>query len=99
MLQKNGAVAGVVDGQHFIETSDQIAVFQDHPYVVGSQDDGQAHALLQIPDQFVELVARARIDAGRGFIEDQKLWVCSEGASDEDPLFLPTGELIDRTFG
>ena len=93
MLEENGAVAGIMDGQRFIETSHHIAVFQHHANVMGGQNDGQGHALASR-----ELIHRTgaggRIDAGRGFIENQKLRPAARARA-KDSLFLPAGEFID----
>jgi hypothetical protein len=41
MLQERSAIVSVVDGQRFIETADQVAVFQDHADVMGGQNNRQ----------------------------------------------------------
>jgi hypothetical protein len=45
------------------------------------------------------LVTRGSVDASGRFIENQELWIGSQGSGDEHALFLSAGEFVDRSSG
>ena len=81
---------------------DQAAAHHRHPVgeaadrvqVVGDEQGGEAHALLQLAHHVDDLGADADVEGGRGLVEDDEVGPGGKGAGDADPLLLAGRQLV-----
>ena len=52
---------------------------------------------LSLGEDAVELLLHQRIEPGSGFVEHKQRWPVEEGLQQPDLLFVPSGEIADRT--
>ncbi len=79
------------DDAAFIDDGHAVAELLGLFDVVGGEQNGALLAA-QIEDQFVNLEARLRIEAGRRFVEKQHLRIVEQGQGQREALLLSAGE-------
>ena len=62
-------------------------------------DDDDAAAVGEDPQDLHDLPLVARVETGRGLVEVEQRPVCQQLDADRDPLALAAGELLDRQVG
>ena len=67
-------------------------------HVMGGEQDGAAGEL-ELLDEFPELAAGLRIEAGGGFVEEQEVGVADKRARQREALLLAAGEVAHAGFG
>ena len=93
--------AGSAGGQHatFVHGHQPVEALR-LVHVGGGYQHAHLWAILaNAGDQFPELVARQRVDASGGLIEDQQVGVVDQRAAQAELLFHAAGELARRAFG
>lgn len=67
--------------------------------IVGDHQDGHAHLLLDVPEQFDDLGLNGDVERRRGFIGDQQFWFGGQGHGDHDSLLHAPTELVGVILG
>lgn len=67
--------------------------------VVGGADDREPTGPLEVAEKGVEAGSGRRIETGRGLVQEQEPGVGGEGARDEHPLLLSSGEAVEAPMG
>ena len=65
-----------------------------HPQIVGDENDGGAHPLLELAHQIEDLRLNGHIERGGRLVGDQELRVAGERHGDHHPLPHAAGELM-----
>ncbi len=58
--------------------------------IMGGKQDGDASALLDLPDQRDDLLLEMRIEADQRLVEQQQLWLSEQGLGEQQPLEFAT---------
>ena len=66
----------------------------DEAEIVGDHQDGHAHLLLDVPEQFNDLGLDGDIEGGRGLVGDEELGLGGQGHGDHDALLHAAAELV-----
>ena len=77
-----------------VHDGDAVAEALGFVHVMRGEQDGAA-GRLELLDQFPELAAGLRIEAGGGLIEKQKIGIADEGAGESESLLLAAGKIAD----
>lgn len=91
-------LGGAFAADDAIQSVDPGSVAVDHGEVVRNQHDCEFMAAMDLADEFVEILFARGINAGSGFVEQEKVGVVQETESDEDALHLAAREAGHRTI-
>lgn len=80
-------LTGIHDGNPLGDVRDETQIVRDH-------QDGHAHLLLDVPEQFDDLSLNGDVERGRGFIGDQQFRFAGQGHGDHDALLHAPTELV-----
>lgn len=67
--------------------------------VMGGAEECQVLGSLEVTHLGVEALSGGRVEAGSGFIQDQKTGVSHEGTGNQGPLLLATGKVLEPPSG
>ena len=83
----------------FVHDHHAIGDFQGLFLVVGNENAGDVHVVVQPPQPSPQLLAHLRIQCPERFVEQQYLWFNGQCACQCDALPLPAGELMRIAVG
>ena len=82
-----------------VHDADAVREVLDHGQVVGDEQDGQAHFLLQVVQQVDDLGLNGHVQSRHRLVRDDQLGLGDDGAGDADTLALAAGELMGIAGG
>ena len=85
---------GELDHLAQVHDRDAVGDVAHHQQVVGDEEVGQAHLLLQLAKHVDDLRLNGHVKGGDGLVADDELGVHGQGAGDADALALTAGELV-----
>ena len=84
----------VFDDVAAVHHGDVVGDLVDHAQVVGDEDDGDAVALLQLPEQLEDGMLDGDVEGGGGLVGNQDVGVAGQRHGDHDALFLAAADFV-----
>ena len=82
-----------------VHNADAVGNVLDNAQVMGDEQIGQAHLLLQVLEHVDDLCLNRNVQGGDRLVADDELRVHRQGAGDADTLALAAGELVGIAVG
>ena len=97
--RQQGVIARELDDLASMHHGDTAAQVADHGEIVRNEDQRQREALLYVVEQIENLGLNRDVECGHRFVQDEKLGLEGQSASNPEPLPLATAERVWVALG